>query len=141
MCKSRLPSREIGSWLCVSNENFMWLNNLFYLSKLISCAFMCISFPQRLHHKYKSPRPTKSSYFPRTLGFLPFSIQHGHKIKPFIRAKLYIISRLCKKNYKITLDFIIFAPETEPQSHLTQSGQVAFAVFKHLWRSDYSTKQ
>lgn len=43
---------------------------------------------------------------------------------------------LCKKNYKITLDFIIFAPKSEPQSHLTPSGQVAFAVFKYLWRSE-----
>nr|DAE33007.1 MAG TPA: hypothetical protein [virus sp. ctoYX9] len=32
--------------------------------------------------------------------------------------------------------FIIFAPNSEPQSHLTPSGQVGFAVFKHLWRSD-----
>ncbi len=47
-----------------------------------------------------------------------------------LRANIISFRRLCKKNYKITLDFIIFAPNSEPQSHLTPSGQVAFAVFK-----------
>lgn len=35
--------------------------------------------------------------------------------------------------------FIIFASYSEPQSHLTPSGQVAFAVFRCLWRSEYLT--
>ena len=138
MCKSRLPSREIGSWLLVNNENFMWLNNLFYLSRLMLSIGMRISLRHRLHQTYRSPLPLTSSYLNSKGCFRPSSLHRGHNTSPFIRTKLYIISRLCKKNYKITLDFIIFAPNSEPQSHLTPSGQVAFAVFKQLWRSEYS---
>ncbi len=58
-----------------------------------------------------------------------------------LRANIISFSRLCKKNYKITLDFYYLCTKIRAAEPLDPIGTGGFRGFKHLWRSDYSTNQ
>ena len=73
--KNRLPSRAVGSWLCLANTKIKSKHlsiqiechsiNINHLSRLILLIDICLSFLQRLQKRYKSPSPRTSSYLPR----------------------------------------------------------------------------
>lgn len=106
----------------------MWLNNLFLPVKAYILRLYVYLLATTLAPQIQVAATHKILVFAENFGLPAFLDTARTQNQTFHGANIISFSRLCKKNYKITLDFIIFASKSEPQSHLTPSGQVAFAV-------------
>lgn len=110
------------------------------LSLLMLLIGILISLRHLLHHTYKSPLPTTSSYLNNSGCFLPSSLHRGHInstliISLFLGANIIIQKYLCNKIYINVEDFyyLCIVKSQEPSDFAV--GWLFLFLFLIVWHS------